>query len=231
MLTDHSLLVNDSGDLKGLTDSKPIAYRNAKEWKNDLAHQLRYFRFTHRTQMQAQAVETELIEDKTSEENPGQIPAAQEFFNQLPEPEDPIASDSEDEGYDFEHHMLQSPHGKPIKSWPEVLSKSKITDKLGELKAEKQFLIETRGEEEMSQSSQEDNGKKVEGKEAGKVYIVPTLQMNVIGYREDEQTFLKMLSEFVIGNSDTRMRLATGYLNLQKEFMREILKSDIDGKV
>ena len=127
--------------------------------------------------------------------------------------------------------MLQSPQGKPIKSWPLVQSKSRITDKLGELKAEKQFLLETRGEAEPIQSSQEDVEKKIERKEAGKVYIVPTLQMNVIGYREDEQTFLKMLSEFVIGNSDTRMRLATGYLNLQKEFMREILKSDFDGKV
>ena len=89
--------------------------------------------------------------------------------------------------------MLQSPHGKPIKSWPEVQSKSKITDKLGELKAEKQFLLETRGEEEPQKSSQEGAEKKEERKEAGKVYIVPTLQMNVIGYREDEQTFLKML--------------------------------------
>ena len=137
LLTDHSLLVNDSGDLKGLTESKPIAYRNAKEFKNDLAHQLRYFRFTHRTQFLTQAADAELLEDKSSGESSKQIPAAQDFFNQLPIPEDTIAEDSADEGYDFEHHMLQSPHGKPIKSWPEVASSSKIVDKLDELKAEK----------------------------------------------------------------------------------------------
>ena len=68
-------------------------------------------------------------------------------------------------------------------------------------------------------------------KEAGKVYIVPSLQLNVIGYREDEHTFLEMLRQVIVAGSDTRLRLATGYLNLQKEFTREMLKTDRDGAV
>ena len=50
--------------------------------------------------------------------------------------------------------------------------------------------------------------------EAGKVYIVPTLQMNLIKYREDENTFLLMLKKLIAANQNSRLKLATGYLNL-----------------
>ena len=48
-LSDHSLLVNDSGDLTTLSQNKPVAYKQSKTFKNELSHHLRYFRFTHRT--------------------------------------------------------------------------------------------------------------------------------------------------------------------------------------
>ena len=35
---------------------------------------------------------------------------------------------------------------------------------------------------------------KIDSYEPGRVFIFPTLQMNVIGYREDENLFLKLLS-------------------------------------
>ena len=66
--------------------------------------------------------------------------------------------------------------------------------------------------------------------EAGKVYIVPTLQMNLIKYREDELTFLKMLKS-IIANKNSKLKLATGYLNLQKEFINELVKCDKPGQV
>ena len=62
--------------------------------------------------------------------------------------------------------------------------------------------------------------------EAGKVYIVPTLQMNLIKYREDENTFLLMLKKLIAANQNSRLKLATGYLNLQTEFMNEVIKCD-----
>ena len=65
---------------------------------------------------------------------------------------------------------------------------------------------------------------------AGKVYIVPTLQMNLIKYREDEQTFLTMLKKLVLEKPNARMKLATGYLNLQKEYIKEVIKADTPGK-
>ena len=56
-------------------------------------------------------------------------------------------------------------------------------------------MLETQGDKAFSsQSATDETSKESESqsplKEAGKVYIVPTLQMNVINYREDEETFL-----------------------------------------
>lgn len=55
--------------------------------------------------------------------------------------------------------------------------------------------------------------------------------MNVINYREDEETFLAMMRNLVMGNSNSRLKLATGYLNLQKELVKEVIKADTPGKV
>ena len=54
--------------------------------------------------------------------------------------------------------------------------------------------------------------------------------MNLIGYREDEETFLEMLKRIVVADPNTRLSLATGYLNLQKEFSQQILNTTGDGK-
>ena len=52
LLADHSFLINDLGDLKPLTSQNtPIAPKSPKAFKQSLAHQLRFFRFTHRTKM------------------------------------------------------------------------------------------------------------------------------------------------------------------------------------
>jgi ATP phosphoribosyltransferase len=42
--------------------------------------------------------------------------------------------------------------------------------------------------------------------------------MNVINYREDEEIFLKLLKD--LGNN--KLRLATGYLNLTKEYLKAL---------
>ena len=51
--------------------------------------------------------------------------------------------------------------------------------------------------------------------------------MNMINYREDESTFLLLLKKLLLNDKDgfsSRLKLATGYLNLQKEFIAEMLK-------
>ena len=104
-------------------------------------------------------------------------------------------------------------------------------------------MLESQGDKAASSQSTADDATKNSQsesqppplKEAGKVYIVPTLQMNVINYREDEQTFLQMLRQLVLSDaaasSDTRLKLATGYLNLQKEFLKELVQAKTPGKV
>lgn len=51
-----------------------------------------------------------------------------------------------------------------------------------------------------------------------RVFIFPTLQMNVINYREEEDFFLKFL-KYLSTNSNSSLKLATGYLNLQSELV------------
>ena len=49
ILVDHSVILTEQG-LKPLTSNHtPIAYLEPKRFKESLSHQLRYFRFTHRT--------------------------------------------------------------------------------------------------------------------------------------------------------------------------------------
>jgi len=52
--------------------------------------------------------------------------------------------------------------------------------------------------------------------EDDRVFIFPTLQMNVINYREDEDSLLRLLTHFAFGGL-SRFKLATGYFNLQQE--------------
>lgn len=74
-------------------------------------------------------------------------------------------------------------------------------------------LSEVYVQEKLSESKIED--KKSEGN--GRVFIFPTLQADVIGFREDETTFTSMLKFFSDPkNGLSKMKLATGYLNLQK---------------
>ena len=49
--------------------------------------------------------------------------------------------------------------------------------------------------------------------------------MNLIGYREDEHTFLEILKRILVADPNSRLSFATGYLNLQKEFSAEIFKA------
>ena len=53
--------------------------------------------------------------------------------------------------------------------------------------------------------------KKHEDNQGGdRVFIFPTLQMNVINYREDEDLFKLLLKT----NGISKLKLATGYFNL-----------------
>ena len=111
--------------------------------------------------------------------------------------------------------MLVHDQSKPIKAWSVQDTKPSIMDSIDNLNAEKRFLLETTGKERNSKENKyKENSTKTQ--EAGKVYIVPTLQMNLIGYREDEQTFSEILKRIIVADPNTRLRLATGYLNLQK---------------
>ena len=49
--------------------------------------------------------------------------------------------------------------------------------------------------------------------------------MNVINYREDEDTLIALLKEFAANGELSSLKLATGYFNLQEELISEIKKS------
>lgn len=74
------------------------------------------------------------------------------------------------------------------------------------MKAENQFLEEAGFQQRKTEYAKP--------QEAGRVFLFPTLQMNVVNYREDEELFLKLLKEIKGG-----LKMATGYLNLTKEYM------------
>jgi hypothetical protein len=83
---------------------------------------------------------------------------------------------------------------------------------LSELRAENLFLSES-GFQQKSASNVEESIVA-----AGKTYLIPTLQMNVINYREDEEFFLSLLNEL----NDGELSLATGYLNLTKQYLKAL---------
>ena len=90
----------------------------------------------------------------------------------------------------------------------------------GDLRQEKQFLLETTGLVPQSNSDQQQQSEPAQG---GKAYIVPTLQMNVINYREDEQIFTELIKQLL--QNDSKLRLGTGYLNIQSEIWAELMRS------
>ena len=47
--------------------------------------------------------------------------------------------------------------------------------------------------------------------------------MNVINYREDEQIFTELIKQLL--QNDTKLRLGTGYLNIQNEIWAELMRS------
>ena len=64
---------------------------------------------------------------------------------------------------------------------------SQFTKELRQLRSERNFMLETQGTITDDQSSTPDIDAESDfPSEAGRVYIVPTLQMNVINYKEDE---------------------------------------------
>lgn len=72
--------------------------------------------------------------------------------------------------------------------------------------------------------------KSKESSESGRVFIFPTLQMNVVNYREDEDTLLALLKYFSDPkNGLNNFKLATGYFNLQQEIV-DLLNSNQDLK-
>jgi hypothetical protein len=83
---------------------------------------------------------------------------------------------------------------------------------LSELRAENLFLSES-GFQQKSASNVEESIVA-----AGKTYLIPTLQMNVINYREDEEFFLSLINEL----NDGDLSLATGYLNLTKQYLKAL---------
>ena len=73
--------------------------------------------------------------------------------------------------------------------------------------------------QKMVEKQKDENQNNDEKNPGGRVFIFPTMQFNTIGFREDETCFLELLKFYQKKeNSLSRLRLATGYLNLQKEF-------------
>jgi CDP-diacylglycerol--glycerol-3-phosphate 3-phosphatidyltransferase len=67
---------------------------------------------------------------------------------------------------------------------------------------------------------------KEETASADRVFIFPTLQMNVINYREDENLLLTMFKHFSDqANGLKTLKMATGYFNLQQEFLNILRKN------
>ena len=199
LLADHSMLITDHGDLQVMTpENTEKPYKAPKAFKNSLAHQLRYFRFTHRTKMVSEIDgEKTQIDEKNDE--------AAKFFS--PDTEDDERLGLEEDPYDAEHHMLQSRRSQPIKAYPHFFNtsmgiadsdqdnmrllgekQSQFTKELRQLRSERNFMLETQGTITDDQSSTPDIDAESDNfsTEAGRVYIVPTLQMNVINYKEDE---------------------------------------------
>ena len=78
MLADHSFLISDDGQLKPMTsEHTAVAPKSPKAFRNSLSHQLRYFRFTHRTKMVLEQEESKQLEDKTNQEDDGAL----KYFN------------------------------------------------------------------------------------------------------------------------------------------------------
>ena len=75
----------------------------------------------------------------------------------------------------------------------------------------------------MAKVKQTDQGDK--GTVDDRVFIFPTLQMNVVNYREDEQTLLELLKMFGKDDGLSKIKLATGYFNLQEEFL-DVIKAN-----
>ena len=61
----------------------------------------------------------------------------------------------------------------------------------------------------------------IEDMPSGPVYIFPTLQFPVIKFNEDEVCFHSLLKQMADPvNNFGHLKMATGYLNLQKEFRK-----------
>ena len=55
----------------------------------------------------------------------------------------------------------------------------------------------------------------------GRVFLFPSLQMDIVSIREDEQLFINVLKS-VTQNKDVKMDLCSGYLNLMSSYVKEI---------
>lgn len=93
--------------------------------------------------------------------------------------------------------------------------------RLGDLRSEQLFLNESGVDKKTTKKEKVSPNDFVGKREPGRVFLFPTLQMDVVNYREDEELFLKLLKEH---NGD--LRLATGYLNLTKEYLQAMGQRD-----
>ena len=61
------------------------------------------------------------------------------------------------------------------------------------------------------------------------MFVFPTLQFNVANYREDENTFVGLL-DHLKQQDIKRLRLATAYFNLPKQYIKSLLsyRNDVE---
>eukprot|EP00347_Sterkiella_histriomuscorum_P003103 403365574 len=209
ILTDCSYNVTENGTLDMLPQY-PEPHRKPKDFKNQMSHHLRFLRFQHRTQIPTNeelTIEDFFAEDKPKNKNE----------------EDVVLIDSKSKSRPFKQssEVDQTNQNLNLKTQD---TKSSQAEAEASLAAEEQVLIQNTllSDEYILNKIVQINKKNTQvEQDDGRVFIFPTLQMNVIDYREDENLFLGLLKYYSQPNNNLKhIQLATGYLNLQKEFLQ-----------
>ena len=160
-----------------------------------MSHHLRYFRFSNRTQIEMQ---DELkMEDFFSENEP-----KEETLRVSSRPKKSEAKTEE---------QRQTAPRKQASTTEQILIESSNRISLPD-----DLILRKIVEKEKSSEQNDQNGR---------VFIFPTLQFNIVGFREDETTFTELLKFMQDPANNLKcLKLATGYLNLQKSYSTEIGK-------
>jgi len=212
ILTDVSFNLNDFGDLEMLP-RYATPYKETKKFKNQMSHHLRYFRFSNRTHIMKGE---DLAMDDFFQGKEEQINEEVELLEapiQSREGPKRTTRSSENEDKNVLGNMFKPGQSRAFDKEEQLLIES------GSLDMDDGYFMQ-RIEKNIKKSKE---SQKLEDLPSGPVYIFPTLQFPVTGLHEDEACFHSLLKHFTDpANNMSKLRMATGYLNLQKKF-RDVL--------